>query len=128
MIQRKDFLEKMKEQLLNKKEEFSLQIEQLSQGKINDGQAKDSGDEASVLSMEKLQNSLQLSELDELNLIDGALARIGLGEYGSCYLVIIMEGNLTMNGAFNEYTMVVRRVESASLHSLELLRIFHLLM
>ena len=84
MKQRKDFLEKMKSQLLKKKEEFSLQIEQLSHEKINDGQAKDSGDEASILSMEKLQNSLQLNELDELNLIEEALARIALGEYGSC--------------------------------------------
>ena len=84
MKQRKDFLEKMKTQLLTKKEELSAQIEQLSQEKINDGQAKDSGDEASILSMEKLQNSLQLSESDELNLIDEALARLNLNEYGSC--------------------------------------------
>jgi DnaK suppressor protein len=82
--QRENFIEKMKAQLLDKKEELSQQIKQLSQEKINDGQAKDSGDEASVVSMEKLQNSLQSNELGELNLIDAALARITLGEYGSC--------------------------------------------
>ncbi len=47
-------------------------------------EVQDTGDEAQALFMEKLQSSLQLTELDELKLVDDALARIDKGEYGIC--------------------------------------------
>lgn len=59
-------------------------LRQNSQEKVSDGQVQDSGDEALSLSMEELQNSLQQTELNELNLIDSALHRIETGEYGLC--------------------------------------------
>ncbi len=60
------------------------QLLDLAHEKVSDGQVQDSGDEALSLTMESLQNSLQKTELDELNLIDGALTRIERGEYGVC--------------------------------------------
>lgn len=84
MKQKKEFLEKIKAQLQARKEEMIEQIEAISRDKVSNEQIKDSGDEALSLSMEKLQNSLQVSELDELKLIDQALARIAKGEYGVC--------------------------------------------
>ena len=55
-----------------------------SQEKVSDGQVQDSGDEALSLSMEKLQNSLQQNEMDEVRLIDDAFERIERNEYGIC--------------------------------------------
>lgn len=44
----------------------------------------DSADEALSLSMEKLQSSLQKTEINELQLIEDALDRILKEEYGIC--------------------------------------------
>ena len=52
--------------------------------KNSDSKVQDSGDEALSLTMEKLQNSLQQSEIDELRLIEDALTRIDKGDYGFC--------------------------------------------
>lgn len=52
--------------------------------KVSDGQVQDSGDEALSLTMEKLQDSLQQNEIDELRLIEDALNRLDRGEYGIC--------------------------------------------
>jgi DnaK suppressor protein len=82
--QRREFLERTRQRLLDKKEYMSQQIEMLSREKVSDQQVKDTGDEALSLTMEKLQSSLQSSELDELKLIDQALNRIDRGEYGVC--------------------------------------------
>ena len=84
MKQRKEFLEKIKKQLISKREEVTSELTSQSNEKVFDGQVKDSGDEALSLSLEKLQNSLQQSEIDELHLIDDALDRIKKGEYGLC--------------------------------------------
>lgn len=84
MKQKKEFFEKIRTLLLARKEEMVTQIDASSRDKVSSEQIKDSGDEALSLSMEKLQNSLQVSELDELKLIDQALVRIDKGEYGVC--------------------------------------------
>ena len=84
MKQRKEFINKIKDQLLEKRLELQKEIENLSSEKVFDQQVKDSGDEAVTLSFEKLQNSLQQTEINELNLIDQALQRLKKGEYGIC--------------------------------------------
>ncbi len=84
MKQRIEVLEKIKNNLLARKDEMNNQLAIHSHEKVSDGQVQDSGDEALSLSMEKLQNSLQQSEIDEIRLIDEALARLNKGEYGLC--------------------------------------------
>ena len=84
MKQRQTFLKKIKERLLQRQEELSREIEQLSNEEVSDRQVMDSGDEALSLSLEKLQSSLQQTEIDELKLIEQALERLERGEYGIC--------------------------------------------
>jgi DnaK suppressor protein len=84
MKQRKEFFDKIKEQLEARQMELSKDLENLSHEEITDKQVMDSGDEALSLSMEKLQSSLEKTELDELHLIDQALERLEKGEYGVC--------------------------------------------
>ena len=84
MKQRREFLEKVKSKLLAKRSEMTAQLTSHSNEKAFEGQVKDSGDEALSLSLEKLQNSIQQTEIDELHLIDEALERIDKGEYGLC--------------------------------------------
>lgn len=78
------FIEKMKKSLISRKNEMLGILSEQSQESISDGQVQDSGDEALYLTMEKLQNSLQQNEMDEVRLIDDALDRINRGEYGVC--------------------------------------------
>ena len=59
-------------------------LTQSSQEKVSDGQVQDSGDEALSLTMEKLKNSLEQTEIDEFRLVEDALKRIEKGEYGFC--------------------------------------------
>lgn len=82
--QRRDFLEQIKAGLLAKKEELAQQVQSLSDGNISDQQVKDTGDEALSLSMDKLQSSIQATELGEIHHIDEALERIAVGDYGIC--------------------------------------------
>lgn len=84
MKQRQAFLEKIKSQLVQRQIELSQNIENLSQEELTDKQVMDSADEAMSLSMEKLQSSLEKTEIDELRMIDQALKRIEKGEYGVC--------------------------------------------
>ena len=42
------------------------------------------GDEALSASMDKLQNSLERTEIDEVNSISSALSRLDRGDYGDC--------------------------------------------
>lgn len=84
MKERRDALEKIKDNLLARQAEMNNNITQHSHEKVSDGQVQDSGDEALSLSMETLQNSLQQTELKELGLIQDALNRIESGEYGLC--------------------------------------------
>jgi DnaK suppressor protein len=81
---RAKFIDIMKEKLIQRRSEMVGSLSMQSQEKVSDGQVQDSGDEALSLSMEKLQNTLQQSEMDEVRLIDNALERINRNEYGVC--------------------------------------------
>jgi DnaK suppressor protein len=82
--QRLALLDTIKSNLLKRKAEMNSQLFTHSHEKVTDGQVQDSADEALSLSMEKLQDSLQKTELDELRLIENALHRLDKGEYGVC--------------------------------------------
>ena len=84
MKQRTEVLSKIRENLLSRKTEMAIELSRSSHDKVSDGQVQDSGDEALSLTMEKLQDSLQQTEIDELRLIQNALDRIDKGEYGFC--------------------------------------------
>ncbi len=77
-------LEKIKQNLVQRKTAMSSDIAKLSQERISDGQVHDTGDDALAISMERLQSSLQKADINELHLIDDALGRINNGEYGYC--------------------------------------------
>jgi len=82
--QRAEFVQRIGKALNKRKEEMSHQLAAQMHDRVGDGVVQDSGDEVLSLSMEKLQNSLQQSEIDELRNIDDALGRIHKGEYGVC--------------------------------------------
>ncbi len=84
MKQRLDVLNKIKEQLLTRQSEMAMGLSRAASEKVSDGQVQDSGDEALSLTLEKLQDSLQQNEIDEIRLIEEALSRINRGEYGLC--------------------------------------------
>lgn len=84
MKQREALFEKIKENLRQRQVELTRDIEHLSQEDMTDRQVMDSGDEALNLSLEKLQSSLEKTEIEELNLIGQALQRLDRGEYGVC--------------------------------------------
>lgn len=84
MKQRIKFLEKVKQKLLDRRDEMTKDLNDLTQDKVFDGQVKDSGDEALSLTLEKLKTSLEQSDVDELRRVDDALARLGKDEYGFC--------------------------------------------
>jgi DnaK suppressor protein len=84
MKERADFIATIKSNLIKRKAEMDAQLAYQSHERLTDGVVQDSGDEAQSLSMEKLQNSLQQTEIDELRLMEDALARISKGEYGIC--------------------------------------------
>jgi len=85
MENRDAFLKKMKESLLAKKLELTDSLKRIDrQDKTGDRQIMDSADEASALNMEKLQSSIELTEIAEVKLVDDALVRIAKGEYGVC--------------------------------------------
>lgn len=84
MKERAGFIEKMKQEIIKRKEEIDMQLSKQSHEKLTDGVVHDSADEAMSLSMEKLQNSLQTAEINELHLMEEALERIDRDEYGIC--------------------------------------------
>lgn len=84
MKQRIAVLEKIKNNLHTRKLILTNQISAQAMDKVTDGQIQDVGDEALSISMEKIQSSLQKTEMDELRLIDSALTRIDRNEYGIC--------------------------------------------
>ncbi|MBM3887044.1 TraR/DksA family transcriptional regulator [Candidatus Dependentiae bacterium] len=84
MKQRSDLLNKIKDQLLARRIEMASDLSRSAAEKVSDGQVQDSGDEALSLTMEKLQDSLQQTEIDELRLIEDALGRLERNEYGIC--------------------------------------------
>ena len=84
MKKRKEFLEKMKIKLLRRRDELLAQLNSNKNERAFQGQVKDSGDEVVSLSLEKLQNSLEATDINEIHLIEQALTRIDAGEYGLC--------------------------------------------
>ncbi len=84
MKQRKLFLEKTKEKLLTRQQEILEEIKDLAHEKTGERQVMDSADQALSISIEKLQSSLQQTEIDELHSIDDSLERLKKGEYGLC--------------------------------------------
>ena len=85
MKQRLEFITKVKETLLARKDELANIIDKMvheETGEID--QVKDSADEALLFTMDKLQNSIQKTEIDELKLIEEALVRIEKNEFGIC--------------------------------------------
>ena len=85
MKQRLEFITKVKETLLSRKDELVDLIDKMSHEETGEiDQVKDSADEALLSTMDKLQNSIQETEIDELKLIEEALARIEKNEFGIC--------------------------------------------
>jgi len=82
--QRKELLKKIEIALLRRQDEIGAQLSKNAESRAFEGQVKDSGDEVLSMSLEKLQSSLQQTEIDELHLIEQALARLKKGEYGLC--------------------------------------------
>ncbi len=77
-------LEKIKQELLQRKKEIEEELHNLSNAKMVDGQSQDDGDQVVSLTMEMLRNSLQGAEYQEYNNIVAALKSIDDGSYGIC--------------------------------------------
>ena len=85
MTERKNFLAKMKNNLLEKKSELTDFLGKISKEDIRrDGQVMDSADEAASNSINKLNSSLQERQVGEIRMVNEALSRIDRGEYGIC--------------------------------------------
>ena len=80
---RKD-LQKIKEQLIERKHQLEEELVDLSNGKFSDDQVQDVGDQALSSTMESLRGSLQDKELQEYNMILKVLEKIDNGQYGIC--------------------------------------------
>ncbi len=84
MKHREEFLKEMKETLLAKQRELQDLLTSITEGGEQGNSVKDSADEASSTVMNRLQSSLQATEVQEMRLIEEALVRIDNGEYGIC--------------------------------------------
>jgi len=82
--QRASFIKKVKRALIQRRDEMDNKLTAHSQEEVTDRGTHDSGDEALSLLMERLQTSLQKTEMNELHLIQDALVRINKEEYGIC--------------------------------------------
>ncbi len=77
-------LEKIKQDLLKRKQEIEQELQNLSNEKMVDGQSQDDGDQVVTLTMESLRQSLQDTEYNEYTNIVAALNSIDAGTYGVC--------------------------------------------
>ena len=84
MKQREDLLQKMKQRLLEKRQELTKLLQNIADKGDVSPDIKDSADEASSTLMNRLQSSLQAAEVEELKEVDEALVRIEKGTYGIC--------------------------------------------
>ena len=84
MKQRKEALARVWKMLVKRKQEILQDLDTLANDKVSDGQVQDLGDEASSLTLERLNSSLGKSDIEELKLIDDAILRLENGEYGFC--------------------------------------------
>ena len=75
----------LKERLFERKKEIVSANEGGKKRDVNiDGRAKDTGDEALEISMERLESSMLSTAIDELRMIDQAIERMDAGSYGIC--------------------------------------------
>jgi len=77
-------LKKIQEELLTRKKFLEEELANLHTEKNDDGQVRDSADQALSAIFETLKNSLQNSEFEEYKMIVKALEMIDKGEYGAC--------------------------------------------
>lgn len=78
------FIDKLKKELLEKREDISRLIMETAQEDVAPVQVQDSGDEALLLSMDKLKDSLEQNGVNELRLIEEALTKIEAEDFGYC--------------------------------------------
>ena len=83
MSEKRD-LQKIKEQLLQRRVDLEQKLTSLSKEQLSDGQVQDPGDQALTSTMEALRMSLQDAEVDEYRRIVSALSKINEGLYGLC--------------------------------------------
>ncbi len=74
----------VKEKLIKRRQELVSDTAIKSDFSEGVGQVNDVGDEANLLSMQKLQISLTEADFNEIRLIDRALEQINEGAYGIC--------------------------------------------
>jgi DnaK suppressor protein len=77
-------IEKIKHQLLHRKQELEEAMALLYKEKVSDDQVQDTGDQALSSSLEEIKISLHNNELDEYQMIMKALDMISAGTYGIC--------------------------------------------
>ena len=77
-------LDKIKKELLKRKEELEIVLDRLSKEPVSDNQSQDDGDQAATSTLETLRNSIQNAEYEELVMIDAAIRSIDEGTYGIC--------------------------------------------
>ena len=78
------FLAEVRERLHARRTELSEMLQSNSIEGANNKAGKDVGDAAQNASMNKLHNSLEQAEIDEMRSINDALERIDKGSYGEC--------------------------------------------
>jgi DnaK suppressor protein len=79
-----DFLTRVKGRLEERRKELVELLQNNAITPNSGGGGKDMGDEAQSASMDKLQNSLEQAEIDEMRSINDALDRIEKDAYGFC--------------------------------------------
>ena len=80
----KAHLEKIRQELLERKKILESQLDRLAQEPVSDNQSQDDGDQAVSSTLEMLRNSIQSSEYEEFSRIQAALDSISAGTYGIC--------------------------------------------
>ena len=77
-------LEKIKSELIARKQILEIELDRLSKEPVSDNQSQDDGDQAASSTLETLRNSIQNAEYVELVMIESALRSIEDGRYGIC--------------------------------------------
>ncbi len=77
-------IEKIKDRLLERKQELENEFIDLNSEKFSDDQVQDSGDQALATTMETLRKSFTDTKRGEYKLVLLALEQIDAGTYGTC--------------------------------------------
>lgn len=80
----KAHLEKIKQELLDRKKVLEEELDRLSKEPVSDNQSQDDGDQAASSTLETVRNSIQNTEYEEFVMIEAALQSIADGRYGIC--------------------------------------------